>query len=74
MQEIYDRLAFHLSTLGMGLPVTEDLLPILKENLTTDEAEILLLLPTKVGPLEMAGIDEINRHAVFNREKARRDA
>lgn len=69
MDDIYERLAFHLSTLGMGLPYREDLVAILKENLTKDEAEVLLLLPTKVAPLQPIRVDEIASNVNLPREK-----
>jgi ferredoxin len=53
----------------MGLPTREDLLTILKENLTPDEAQVLLLLPTRVAPLQPVGVDEIARSASLPREK-----
>jgi len=67
--EVYDRLALHLSTLGMGMPYTEDLLGILKENFEPAEAEVALALPTKVGPLELVTIDHIAQHISLDREK-----
>ena len=57
--DIYERLAFHLSTLGMGLPYRDDLLDILRQNFTPKEAEVALMLPSKVVPLEPVGIDAI---------------
>ena len=59
MQDVYRRLALHLSTLGMGFPYREDLLEILGESLTPVEAEVLLSLPTRVIPLQPVSIDEI---------------
>ena len=58
-ENIYERLAKHLSTLGMGYPVTEDLVDILRENFTPKEAEAALLLPTRVAPLQPVGVDDI---------------
>ncbi len=57
--EIYKRLAKHLSSLGMGYPEKEDLLEILAENFTPLEAEIALAIPTKVIPFEPAPVSEI---------------
>lgn len=54
---IYDRLAIHLSTLGMGLPPREDLLDILVANLTPIEAEVALLLPTRIAPLQVVSVE-----------------
>lgn len=58
-EDIYDRLAYHLSTLAMGYPPTEDLKVILRENFTPKEAEVALALPTKVVPLQPVSLDEI---------------
>ncbi len=60
-QDIYQRLALHLSTLEMGLPYSEELIDILKENFTSTEveAEVALALPTKVIPLQPVGVDDI---------------
>lgn len=68
-QDVYHRLAVHLSVLGMGLPNREDLLVILKENLSPEEAEVALLLPTKVMPLEVAGVDEIAADSLYAKEE-----
>jgi ferredoxin len=55
----YQQLALHLSTLGMGYPVREALIEILEENVTPAEAELMLHLPTKIGPLDAAPVDEV---------------
>ncbi len=34
MHDVYEQLAFHLSTLGMGLPYREELLEILRTDRT----------------------------------------
>ncbi|PIV20832.1 MAG: hypothetical protein COS40_10465, partial [Deltaproteobacteria bacterium CG03_land_8_20_14_0_80_45_14] len=47
---IYKKLAKHLSSLGMGYPEKEELLEILRENFTPLEAEVALAIPTKVIP------------------------
>ncbi|MFC1870552.1 hypothetical protein ACFLYE_04725, partial [Chloroflexota bacterium] len=59
-EEVYRRLAKHLSTMGMGYPANEDLEEILRENFTPVEAEVALSLPTRVAPLKLAGIDDIS--------------
>lgn len=71
-QDAYHRLAVHLSVLGMGLPNREDLLEILKANLSPEEAEVALLLPTKVMPLEVAGLSEIAEDSVYSEEELRK--
>lgn len=51
--DVYERLAKHLSTLGMGYPPRPELLEFLRALLTSAEAEVALLLPTAVTPLEV---------------------
>ncbi len=68
-QDIYERLAFHLSTLGMGWPYRENLLDILRENFTPQEAEVALALPSKVAPLHLAGVDDIARNTSLPRKE-----
>ncbi|NIS63046.1 MAG: 4Fe-4S dicluster domain-containing protein [Proteobacteria bacterium] len=58
-RDIYRVLAYHLSSLGMGYPPSEDLVDILKVNFNPKEAEVALALPTRVSPLQPSGIDEI---------------
>jgi len=58
-QDIYERLAYHLSALGMALPYRKELVDILRENFTLTEAEVALALPTKVIPLQPVGVDDI---------------
>lgn len=58
-EDVFQRLAVHLSTLGMGWPPTEELLNLLRENLSAPEAETALLLPTRVAPLEPVSVEEI---------------
>jgi ferredoxin len=68
-EDIYERLALHFSTLGMGLPYREELVDILRENLTAREAEVALALPTNVIPLQFVGVDEIMVRLNLPREK-----
>lgn len=42
------------------MPYRDELLELLKEHLTPLEAEVLLMLPTKVAPLETVSIDKIS--------------
>ena len=58
-QDIYQRLADHLSNLGMGYPVRDTLLEILRENLNPSEAEIALALPNRVIPFSPVSTNEI---------------
>jgi NAD-dependent dihydropyrimidine dehydrogenase PreA subunit len=57
--DIYRRLAKHLSSLGMGYPEKEELLEILRDNFTPLEAKVALAIPTKVIPLEPAPVAKI---------------
>ena len=54
----YERLAKHLSTLGMGYPPRPELLEFLRALMTSAEAEVALLLPTAVTPLEVISVAE----------------
>ncbi|MFC2070442.1 4Fe-4S binding protein [Chloroflexota bacterium] len=69
MHDIYEQLAFHLSTLGMGFPQGDDLLAILKDNLTKAEVEVLLLFPTRVAPLQPVSVNEIAKDSNLPSEK-----
>lgn len=51
--DAYERLAKHLATLGMGYPPRPELLEFLRTLMTSAEAEVALLLPTAVTPLEV---------------------
>jgi len=68
-EEIYKRLAKHLSALGMGYPEKEELLEILRENFTPLEAEVALVIPTKVIPFEPTPVSEIEPHLSISREE-----
>ncbi len=59
LEKIYDKLAKHLSSLGMGYPEKEELLDILKENFTPLEAEVAMAIPTNVIPFEPVPVSEI---------------
>ncbi len=67
--DVYQRLADHLSNLGMGYPVRDTLLEILRENLNPSEAEIALALPTGVTPLSPVSVDEISSRSTIPRDK-----
>ncbi len=61
-ESIYRKLAKHLSSLGMGYPEKEELLEILRENFTPQEAEVALAIPTKTIPFEPAPVSKIAPH------------
>ena len=58
-EDVYRRLADHLSALGMGYPQEEGLEEILRATFSAEEAEIALALPTRVPPLQPVEIDSI---------------
>ena len=53
----------------MGLPRNDVLLEVLKETLTPSEAEISLLLPTRVAPMQPVSVDEIAATTDMPREE-----
>jgi NAD-dependent dihydropyrimidine dehydrogenase PreA subunit len=59
--DVYTKLAEHLSHLGMGYPVREDLVIILREMFNPVEAEVALAIPSRPVPLEPVSVDEIGR-------------
>ena len=66
---IYQKLAEHLSGLGMGYPVRDDLIDILKENFTPEEAEVALAIPNTVIPLQPVSVEEISAGLDLPQEK-----
>ncbi len=68
-EEIYKKLAKHLSSLGMGYPGKEELLGILRDNFTSLEAEVALAIPTKVIPFELCPAGEIASRINLPREE-----
>ena len=67
--EIYKKLAKHLSSLGMGYPQKEELIEILRENFTPQEAEVALAIPADRIPFEPVSIDEISPHVKVPKKK-----
>jgi len=68
-QNVYQRLADHLSKVGMGYPIRETLLEILRENFNPSEAEIALTLPTGVIPFSTVGVSEIGARVPMSPEE-----
>jgi ferredoxin len=68
-QNVYQRLADHLSKVGMGYPIRETLLEILRENFNPSEAEIALALPTGVIPFATVGVSEIGARVPMSPEE-----
>lgn len=65
---VYQRLADHLSNVGMGYPVRETLIEILRENLNPSEAEIALALPTGVIPFHAVSVSDIRTRVAMSHE------
>lgn len=65
-------LAEHWSTVGMGLPVKEELLGILRENLSQREAEIAALLPDVGPPLRPVSVAAVAAGAGISAEEIAR--
>ncbi|MGD8521399.1 MAG: 4Fe-4S binding protein [Desulfobacterales bacterium] len=59
MPDIYLRLANHLEDLVMGYPYTEELIDLLKEMFSPEEAQVALAIPNKLAPLDVVGLDTI---------------
>jgi hypothetical protein len=59
MQDDYTRLAKHLESLIMGYPYTEELIDLLKEMFSPEEARVAIAIPNNLPPLEVVGIDTI---------------
>lgn len=68
-KKIYNALAQHLSALGMGYPQKEELIEILCENFTPEEAEVALAIPTKTIPFELASVSTIGLHLNIPRDR-----
>jgi len=68
-RDIYKRLGKHLSSLGMGYPDKEELIDILCENFTPQEAEVALAIPTDRIPFEPVSISEISTHIKLPKRK-----
>jgi NAD-dependent dihydropyrimidine dehydrogenase PreA subunit len=68
-EEVYKKLAKHLSALGMGYPEKEELMEILRENFTSQEAEVALAIPTRVIPFEPVPVEEISPHVNLPQEE-----
>ncbi len=61
-QDIYEQLMNHLSKLAMSYAPREDLIQILKENFSPEEAKVVLALPNNIIPLQGAKISEISKN------------
>ncbi len=68
-EDVYNQLAHHLGILGMGYPPGEELEEILKANFTPLEATIAIALPTKVPPLKLTSVDEIDQQVDLEKSR-----
>jgi NAD-dependent dihydropyrimidine dehydrogenase PreA subunit len=68
-RDIYKQLAKHLSSLGMGYPEKEELIDILRENFTPQEAEVALAIPADKIPFEPVSIAEISTHMKLTKKE-----
>jgi hypothetical protein len=68
-EEVYKRLAKHFGALGMGYPEKEELIEVLRENFTSQEAEVALAIPTKVIPFEPVPVSEIAPHVKISKKE-----
>lgn len=68
-ENVYQRLAKHLSSLGMAYPANDDLAEILEENFSPREAEIALAIPQRLIPLEPVSVDTINQRVDLPRDE-----
>jgi Pyruvate/2-oxoacid:ferredoxin oxidoreductase delta subunit len=59
VEEIYVRLAKHLGALIMGYPFTDDLIQLLRETYTPEEAQVALAVPNTLAPLEVVDLPTI---------------
>ncbi len=64
----HEQLARHLSVMGMGLPHKDELVDILKETFTEQEAEIALMLPTTNTPLKPVTIEALAGSSTVDRK------
>jgi ferredoxin len=60
-RDTYRELLQHLGNVGVGYPQVDDFLEVLKKNITPEEAEVALGLPTRVPPFEVEEVDVIAR-------------
>ena len=54
MDDVYHLLADHLRNLVMGYPFSEELIKLLAEAYTREEAGVMIGLPNDLDPLEVA--------------------
>ncbi|MCJ7595539.1 MAG: 4Fe-4S binding protein [Desulfobacterales bacterium] len=65
-ENVFERLASHMSALAIGPPYNEYLVRILRESLSQKEAEILLFLPTRISPFCPVPLVEIAKQCRYS--------
>ncbi len=66
--EIYKRLGRHLEQLVMGYPYTDELMDLLTQTFSPDEARVALAIPNTLLPLEVADLDTIVNRSGLSKE------
>ena len=71
MDDIYRRLAKHLEKLVMSYPYTDEVLDLLKEMFSSQEAEVALTIPNDLPPLQVCDVDTIVKRASMPEDRVR---
>jgi len=69
-KDVYERLAGHMAGLAIGPPYNEHLVAMLRESLGEQEAEILLGLPSGVGPFGATPAADVAPRCALSEEEA----
>lgn len=67
---VHDSLKEHLEKIGLGSARSDAFIELLRLNLTDEELEVILGLPTKVVPFEVEDLDAIAQRVNMDPEKA----
>ena len=71
MGDVYSKLAKHMEKLVMGYPYTDEVLDLLKEMFSPQEAEVALAIPNDLPPLQVCDADAIARRCSLPEETVR---
>ncbi len=63
MPDLYNRLATHMEHLTMGYPYTEELIDLLKEMFSPNEAQVAIAIPNDLAPLAVVSLENIAARA-----------
>ena len=63
MPDLYNRLATHMEHLTMGYPYTDELIDLLKEMFSPNEAQVAMAIPNDLAPLAVVGLENIAARA-----------